>query len=391
MNIHPAAQLFKMHDEAKMAELVADIAANGLHEPIKLLGDAIIDGRNRFRACELAGVKPRFVKLPEDTNPWAFSWSTNLRRDVTPDQRYIAWLKCGPSSEAWIAERQMAADESRRRMSEAKAGNDNAAKNREPKNNPSTTCTPVDLSAKPKDKPKPARKKKAEAANVDEGTVARVDALMNARPDLLEKVEDGALSSAQAYSIAKKDTRAAEIADQKAAIENGTAKLPEGVFEVVCMDPPWNYPGEYDPEGNRAACPYPLMPQEDLLALQPPFAKDSVLFLWTTHMFIWDAKALMDHWGFTYKATLVWDKERIGMGHWLRMQCEFCLIGIKGAPTWVNTTWRDVIREARREHSRKPETFYRMVEEVTVGRRLDFFSREPRTGWEAFGNDTAKF
>lgn len=181
------------------------------------------------------------------------------------------------------------------------------------------------------------------------------------------------------------------ISAQREAIAAGTAKLPDGVFEVVVMDPPWNYGREYDPDGSRVANPYPEMTQAQLLEMDPPFADDCALFLWTTHQFIWDAKALLDSWGFFYKATLVWDKEKIGMGAWLRMQCEFCLIGIKGKPIWDNTTWRDVIREPRREHSRKPDIFYQMVEDITVGRRLDYFSRGQRQGWEAFGNDTEKF
>jgi len=67
------------------------------------------------------------------------------------------------------------------------------------------------------------------------------------------------------------------------------------------------------------------------------------------------------------------------------------LVGIKGKPHWENTTWRDLIREPRREHSRKPDLFYEMVESVTLGRRLEYFSREKRNGWEVFGNDVAKF
>jgi N6-adenosine-specific RNA methylase IME4 len=50
-----------------------------------------------------------------------------------------------------------------------------------------------------------------------------------------------------------------------------------------------------------------------------------------------------------------------------------------------------VIREPRREHSRKPDAFYKLVEDITAGRRLEFFSRERREGWEVFGNDTEKF
>jgi hypothetical protein len=72
------------------------------------------------------------------------------------------------------------------------------------------------------------------------------------------------------------------------------------------------------------------------MEIEIPASDDAVMFLWTTHQFLWDAKALLDHWGFTYKAAMVWNKQKIGMGRWLRMQCEFCLVGIRGKPTWEN-------------------------------------------------------
>jgi len=207
----------------------------------------------------------------------------------------------------------------------------------------------------------------------------------------IERIENQDVSLNEVLKQIKKNKRKADIDQQKENIKTGHVKMPTGVFEVVVMDPPWNYGREYDPDGSRIANPYPEMPQCDLLKLSPPFANDCALFLWTTHAFIWDAKELMDSWGFQYKATLVWDKEKIGMGAWLRMQCEFCLVGIRGKPSWNNTTWRDIIREPRRQHSRKPDAFYKLVEEVTVGRRLDFFSREQRSGWASFGNDEHKF
>ena len=192
-------------------------------------------------------------------------------------------------------------------------------------------------------------------------------------------------------NILKTVERANAIKAQREAIEAGNVQLPAGVFEVIVMDPPWAYGREYDPDGSRVANPYPEMNQQQLLQMQPPFAGDCVLFLWTTHQFLWDAGDLMRHWGFTYKATLVWDKEKMGMGVWLRMQCEFCLVGIKGKPAWDNTKHRDIVREARREHSRKPEAFYEIVEDITIGRKLDFFSRQQRTGWDTYGNDLEKF
>jgi len=190
---------------------------------------------------------------------------------------------------------------------------------------------------------------------------------------------------------AKKEKRRAELDSQVEAIASGEIAQPSGLFDVIAIDPPWAYGREYDPDGSRIANPYPEMSQEQIKAIDLPVKNDCVLFLWTTHQFIFDAKELLDHWGFEYKATMVWDKEKIGMGAWLRMQCEFCLVAIKGKPFWDNTTHRDIIREAKREHSRKPEAFYSIVEEITAGRRLEYFSRQARSGWEVFGNDTSKF
>ena len=79
------------------------------------------------------------------------------------------------------------------------------------------------------------------------------------------------------------------------------------------------------------------------------------------------------------------------MGNWLRMQCEFCLLGIKGKPTYQNTKYRDIIIEKGREHSRKPERFYDMVNDICIGSKIDYFSREKREGWYSYGNQINKF
>ena len=73
---------------ADFAALVADIKANGLQEPIRTLGGLILDGRNRFRACEQAGVHPRTVDLPTDTDPVKYVVSANIhRRHLSTSQR----------------------------------------------------------------------------------------------------------------------------------------------------------------------------------------------------------------------------------------------------------------------------------------------------------------
>ncbi|MBE0474537.1 ParB N-terminal domain-containing protein, partial [Rhodoferax sp.] len=67
LQFHPVSELFPGMPEAEFDALVADIAVNGLREPIHVMGDSIIDGRHRYRACLQAGVEPRFVIVPDGT------------------------------------------------------------------------------------------------------------------------------------------------------------------------------------------------------------------------------------------------------------------------------------------------------------------------------------
>jgi len=180
---------------------------------------------------------------------------------------------------------------------------------------------------------------------------------------------------------------------KKQAEEIAAGNLPEldGLFDVVSIDPPWPYGREYNPETSRVANPYPEMEIEEIAAIELPLMEDGVVFLWTTHQFLPDAFKLAEIWGLTYKATMVWDKEKMGMGSWLRMQCEFCLLCVKGNPHWKNTLHRDILRESRREHSRKPDIFFEMINQLCHGRKLEYFAREARPGWQVFGNEINKF
>jgi N6-adenosine-specific RNA methylase IME4/transcriptional regulator with XRE-family HTH domain len=209
-------------------------------------------------------------------------------------------------------------------------------------------------------------------------------------------VEDGsALTVAKEVRAQKAEQRLAErVADinrQAAEIACSTPRAPAGLFHVISIDPPWPYGTEYDPIGRRAANPYPEMSLEQIAALSIPAADDCVLWLWTTHKFMRDAYALLDGWGFRDVAILTWAKDRIGLGSWLRSQSEFCVMAVKGSPVVTLTNQSTVLHGPLREHSRKPDEFYELVESLCVGRKLDFFSREPREGWEQFGNDLERF
>jgi N6-adenosine-specific RNA methylase IME4 len=187
----------------------------------------------------------------------------------------------------------------------------------------------------------------------------------------------------------KRQTFEQAIKQQEQEIESLTDV--QGVYDVICIDPPWPYDRAYDPDTSRIANPYPEMSIQEIKDIELPLKENGFVFLWTTHRFLPDAFDILFTWGIDYKATLVWNKMNLGMGVWFRMQCEFCLFGVKGSPLWLNTTERDIINEPGREHSRKPEAFYLMVEKLCIGRKLDYFSRSERQGWASYGNRINQF
>lgn len=254
----------------------------------------------------------------------------------------------------------------------------------------------LSLSTIDKDTPHNTRNEIAADLGWSTGKVAMGQKVMKDAPEeVKQQVRAGEISINQAYQEIKKAekiyNREQDLQRQKEEIETGQLPTLNGVFEVLSVDPPWPYGREYDPEGSRVANPYPEMSIEQIKAIELPAAENAVIFLWTTHAFLRDAFDILDVWGATYKATMVWNKQKIGMGAWFRMQCEFCLVGIIGRPYWHNTRYPELIEEPRREHSRKPDAFFVLVDNICAGRKLEYFSREARPGWDIFGNDTNKF
>jgi N6-adenosine-specific RNA methylase IME4 len=171
------------------------------------------------------------------------------------------------------------------------------------------------------------------------------------------------------------------------------------------IDPPWDYGSNYHPDGMRTQTPYPTMTLEQIKNLEIPAAADCILWLWTTKSFIYECPAILEAWGFQLRDMLTWRKTGRGgnivlkTGRWFRGATEFCLLATKGdkarrkmkEPLFRRTP--DCFDGIAREHSRKPEEFYELVEQLCPGaiRKLDYFSRERRDGWYWTGNDTQRF
>lgn len=226
--------------------------------------------------------------------------------------------------------------------------------------------------------------KTANALGIEsKGTVSkaiRVAELVEAHPDW-------------AHLKGKKILNKAKIQQQISELEQRKADPPDGLFEVIVIDPPWPLGdgAEYDPDYFRAGLPYPHKSIEGIKALEIPAADDCVLWLWCINRLLHDAFHVVEAWGFEPKCVVTWAKEWIGLGSWLRGQTEHCILAIKGKVPWEITDQSTLIRAPVREHSRKPDEFYTLVDTLCHGRKLDMFSREKREGWEQWGDECDKF
>jgi N6-adenosine-specific RNA methylase IME4 len=109
---------------------------------------------------------------------------------------------------------------------------------------------------------------------------------------------------------------------------------------------------------------------------------------------MYEAYAVAKAWGFTVKTILTWAKDRMGTGDWLRGQTEHCLMCIRGKPVVTLTNQTTLLNGPLRQHSRKPDAFYTMVDNLCpapAGGKVEMFCRQARPGWIAAGAEISKF
>lgn len=166
-------------------------------------------------------------------------------------------------------------------------------------------------------------------------------------------------------------------------------------FVAIYADPPWQYANQ----GTRAATGnhYDTMPVSDIcdLPVQAIAAERSLLFLWTTNGFIEDALSkVIPAWGYEYKSMVIWCKEQLGLGNYVRVSHEILLIASRGGMTGEAKNIKSWVVAPRSRHSSKPQVFREIVERVAgEGPKIELFAREQRPGWHVWGNqiDRQKF
>jgi N6-adenosine-specific RNA methylase IME4 len=181
----------------------------------------------------------------------------------------------------------------------------------------------------------------------------------------------------------------------KEILQNGRPR-----FGSILVDPPWrfsNSTGKVSPE-HRRLHRYRTMSLAEIAAL--PVGElalpQSHLYLWVPNALLAEGLQVLQAWGFTYKTNLVWYKTRRdggpdgrGVGFYFRNVTELLLFGTKGRLRTLAPGRRQVnlLPVSKREHSRKPEAFYDLIERCSPGPRLELFARFHRDGWSQWGDE----
>jgi N6-adenosine-specific RNA methylase IME4 len=176
----------------------------------------------------------------------------------------------------------------------------------------------------------------------------------------------------------------------------------EGGFQTLLADPPWrftNRTGKVAPE-HRRLDRYDTMTLQDIRSLPVPgvVATNAHLYLWVPNALLREGLEVMEAWSFRYVSNLVWAKRRKdggpdgrGVGFYFRNVTELVLFGVRGSMRTLEAGRRQVnmIESRKREHSRKPDEQYELIEGCSPGPYLELFARYPRAGWQVWGSEAA--
>ena len=337
MKFHKIAEIFPLLQETELKSLAADIKMNGLKQKIILYNREILDGRNRFRACELAGVEPEYETYEGD-NALAYVISLNLhRRHLNESQRAMVAAKLANMEPGGDRQSQKHSADLRNAISQPEA---------------------------------------AKMLNVSERLLQDAKAVIREAPEQVAAIESGD----KTVSSVKQETR-------RKTLQENPPEMPEGIFNVIYADPPWQYSNSGF--ASSAVKQYETMPTPEICKLKFKMDKNAVLFLWATNPLLGDAFKVISAWGFEYKTNFVWVKKDSGAtgGFYVLGRHELLLIAVKGQMLPFKT-FDSVIESQKTKHSVKPEIVYEFIEAMYPNRAfLELFARQKRKGWTTFGTE----
>jgi N6-adenosine-specific RNA methylase IME4 len=176
-------------------------------------------------------------------------------------------------------------------------------------------------------------------------------------------------------------------------------------FATILADPPWrfqNRTGKMAPEHRRLSR-YGTLDLSEIMALpvQEAAAATAHLYLWVPNALLPEGLQVLRAWGFEYKSNLVWHKVRKdggsdgrGVGFYFRNVTEIVLFGVRGKNARTRQAGRrqvNYVKSQKREHSRKPDELYPIIESCSPGPYLELFARGTRPGWAAWGDQSTEY
>ena len=365
MRFSTASELFPLMADAELEELTADMRRHGQREPIVLDREGrILDGRNRYRACKALAIEPKCATV-DTTDPVAYVVSLNLhRRHLSESQRAM-----------------VAARVARLGRGERKSNAANAVSQADAAGQLRVSVDSIQRARQVIERGTPELVQAVDAGHVP---VSAAAGLVEAPPEqqraIVGKIQSGA---ARSVTEAKRQVRRETLPE--------TTPMVDGRYRIIYADCPWRYRSDGLDDYGAAERHYPTLSTDELgrLPIGELAADDAVLFLWATSPLLPDALAVMTAWGFTYKASFVWDKVKHNFGHYNSVRHELLLVGTRGSCTPdASRLFDSVVSIERADHSAKPEEFRTIIETLyTWGPRVELFARSERPGWVAWGNE----
>jgi N6-adenosine-specific RNA methylase IME4 len=176
-------------------------------------------------------------------------------------------------------------------------------------------------------------------------------------------------------------------------------------YSTVLADPPWqftNRTGKIAPEHKRLSR-YATMTLQEIMELPVSHivVEPSHLYLWVPNALVAEGLEVMKRWGFTYKTNIIWYKvrkdggpDRRGVGFYFRNVTEMVLFGVRGKngrTLQPGRTQPNIVSSRKREHSRKPDELYDIMESCSPGPYIELFARGPRSSWRQWGNEADSY
>ena len=362
--------------------LVNDICLNGydLDFPIILYQGAILDGWNRWSACQQLGEKPATKEfVGNDMDAISYTMRTNKRRNLTSGQ----WAAVAVEQEELVRGIAEDTERERREKQSQNAVNRYTKKKILASGNkfPQARTAPAQTAAKV-----------AGMFNTNDHYVKTAKRLKATRPDDFESIKNGEKTITQVKKEEKEEKRQQERFEKIEAVklmQETTEKKDDPLPSLVLADPPWQY--RHCATNNRKIeNHYETAEHDDIVAHKPTTQKNCLLLLWATAPKLAEAVDLLQKWGFDYRTCAVWDKEMFGMGYWFRGEHELLLVGVKGkvSPPEQSDRISSMFRERRTKHSKKPEGVYEWIERSFPDHvKFEMYCREPREGWQTWGNE----